>query len=261
MMRMKTISTTSPAMASRRQAGFSLIEMLMVILLMSIITGAVFQQIAIVQERYKNESAKIDMFENAREFVDQIVRDIHEAEYPNKRLFQVDKTSTSAYEAVGLVYAGPYEVKFEGDVDDSGYASSVDYQLNQNDLTKCPCTLQRSQVPKDNVTSPEAMPTVFETEIDNVVNTIPVFQYYLVDGTEFTAWNQPASTACTSSSANPCYQTPGYLRVNDDINSVSEPINTIWTVQVNVDLKSPTGDASGSAKPEVYLRARAQVRN
>ena len=243
--------TRTNSRKTRYQAGFSLIELMLSLLLLTIITGAVFQQIAIMQERYRNEQQKLDIFQNAREFVDQIVRDLHQANFPNKRLYASDPGSAATNDAVGLVYVSPYEIKFEGDVEGTGTVDSVDYQLTGGNPANCPCTITRSQIEKNGVLTPDLEPTIVVTQIENVVNSGAVFQFFKEDGSEFTTWDYSGTT----------YLTPGHLRTNWSPDDLTENMNLIWTVQVNVDIRSSTGDASNTGKPEVYLRSRAQVRN
>src|SRR3954466_11727683 len=93
------------------QAGFSLIELMIVILLLSVIMGSVFSQIDLVQKRFRTEQNKLDISQTAREFLDQIVRDVHKAGYPNLRLYQAGAfTDTDSYHyksylvGIGLFY-------------------------------------------------------------------------------------------------------------------------------------------------------------
>src|SRR5581483_2906808 len=96
----------------RLQLGFSMIELMVAIFVMTIIMGVAFQQINQVQQRSQSEMAKLDMFQEGREFMDQLVRDLHQAGYPNIRQFNTSSWSTAvsspAYSdqrlATGLIY-------------------------------------------------------------------------------------------------------------------------------------------------------------
>jgi len=66
----------------RRQAGFSLIELLLVVLLLSIVVGALFSQIERAQVRYRVEDQQMDLTQQEREIIDQFTRDLHQAGYP-----------------------------------------------------------------------------------------------------------------------------------------------------------------------------------
>ena len=55
--------------------GFSLIELMIVLVVLLIIAGAIFQVINLSTERSATEQTKLDMFQEAREFMDQMSRD------------------------------------------------------------------------------------------------------------------------------------------------------------------------------------------
>lgn len=65
-----------------RQGGFSLIELMVVMVVLLVITGAVFGLVAVAQQRYKMETEFLDTFQTARVAMDQIARDVHSAGYP-----------------------------------------------------------------------------------------------------------------------------------------------------------------------------------
>lgn len=69
----------------RDQRGFSLIEILVVVAVFTIVTGAVFLLLDTAQQRYRAESERLDAFQGARIALDQIVRDVHSAGYPSIR--------------------------------------------------------------------------------------------------------------------------------------------------------------------------------
>src|SRR5947199_7677160 len=70
---------------SATQAGFSLIEMMMVLAIMTIIMGSVFKSIDLTQRTSRSQQVKLDLTQQAREFVDQLTRDLRNAGYPHKR--------------------------------------------------------------------------------------------------------------------------------------------------------------------------------
>ena len=65
-----------------RERGFSLIEMLVVVAVFTLVTGAVFGLLDVAQQRYRTESEVLDAFQGARIALDQITRDVHTAGYP-----------------------------------------------------------------------------------------------------------------------------------------------------------------------------------
>src|SRR5512142_2620913 len=103
------------------QGGFSLIEMMVVVAVITIISGAIFEQIGEAQKNAASEQTKLDLFQQSREFMDQMARDLRAAGYPNNRNFSADDTSkllpTSQWNAVGLVKVDVGDLWFEAAVD------------------------------------------------------------------------------------------------------------------------------------------------
>jgi len=171
------------------ERGFSLIELLVVCLVLVIVLGGVFRIINHVMQRSQVEQVKVDLTQQAREFVDEFERDVHQAGYPNCRMISTPGAATNcppdytnplvaqnASVAAGLVLVSNTEVIFEGDVDGDGVVDTVWYRLvDQNGnfppATTCPCTIQRSQMPKAAGTLPLAQPTLFSQELQNIVNS------------------------------------------------------------------------------------------
>ena len=171
------------------ERGFSLIELMVVCLVLVIVLGGVFRIINHVMQRSQVEQVKVDLTQQAREFVDEFERDVHQAGYPNCRMISTPGAATNcppdytnplvaqnASVAAGLVLVSNTEVIFEGDVDGDGVVDTVWYRLvDQNGnfppASTCPCTIQRSQMPKAAGTLPLAQPTLFSQELQNVVNS------------------------------------------------------------------------------------------
>src|SRR5262249_24857838 len=170
---------------------------MVVVLVMSIMMAAIFSQITLVQQRARTEQAKLDIFQQSREFMDQLVRDLHLTGYPNIRMFDTSgwAPALSAVPmndtrlAAGLTKVAPDEIIFEGDVNGSGLVSVLDYKL-QAAGNNCPC-LQRSQVLKS------VGGTNFSTEVQNIqsAGTVadPIFVAYLSDGTVVSSADTPTA--------------------------------------------------------------------
>ena len=174
------------------QAGFSLLELVLVCAILSVVLAAVFSGISATIQRSQAEQTKVDLTQEGREFVDEFERDLHQAGYPNCRIAgtaTVTATCPTDYStnpaagqysgmAVGLVYVSNTKVIFEGAVDGSGTVYSIQYRLVDKDnnwppATSCPCTVQRSEVAKNvaNNVAPWAQGTNFSQELQNVVNS------------------------------------------------------------------------------------------
>ncbi len=155
--------------------GFSLLELMIVAAVLMVVLGSVFQYITVASQRSRLESAKVDLAQEGREFVDEFERDIHQSGSPSCRQIVAAGICGSAGSlgsanvAAGIVSISNYQVSFEGDVDGDGIVDSVIYQMvdsagNFPPTGTCPCTIQRSQVAKGSAAT-------FSQELQNVVNS------------------------------------------------------------------------------------------
>lgn len=167
------------------QRGFTLIELMLVCAILLIVLAPIFGSIEKMAKRSQTEEVKVDISQETREFVDEFERDIHQAGYPNCRMTYTGGgtacTAAAQYNnaalAAGLVSVASTRVIFEGDVDGDGVVDSVQYRIvdsagNYPPTGTCPCTIQRSQLPKvanDPVTGQTA-PT-WSQELQWVVNS------------------------------------------------------------------------------------------
>ena len=172
------------------QAGFSLIELVLVCAILSVVMAAIVNGIRATVQSSQAEQTKVDLTQEGREFVDEFERDLHQAGYPNCRTVAApglgaalscpadDTNTTEEWNpavAVGLVYLSNTKIIFEGAIDGSGTVYSVQYRLvdsagNYPPSTTCPCTLQRSEMPKVNGPS-LTQPATWSQELQNVVNS------------------------------------------------------------------------------------------
>jgi prepilin-type N-terminal cleavage/methylation domain-containing protein len=171
--------------------GFSLVELLVVMLVMSVIVGAVVNQMAVTMQRSRAEQAKVDIFQESRDFVDQFVRDVHETGYPSIRMFDTSSWATAPLSpiytepklAAGITFIGPSEITFEGDVEGDAMVDTVDYNLLATG-NNCPC-LRRGAIDKASGSA------VFSNEVQNVqsagTTADPIFVGYTATGTAVTS--------------------------------------------------------------------------
>jgi type II secretory pathway pseudopilin PulG len=173
---------TTLKIRKRRMAGFSLIEMLIAVTVLIIVMGSVFSQIAKSQKKYRSESGRVDLTQQSREFMDQIVRDLRQAGYPNSKMYSgaalnpalMSPNTSDSRNAVGLVSFSPTDIWFEGDVDGDGAVEYVRYTILTGAGGNCPCQLRRLQKPKVNATEPNAQTVSaadYSTGIDGVINS------------------------------------------------------------------------------------------
>ena len=175
--------------AFRSQAGFSLLELVIVCAILTIVLAAVFNGVNLVTQRSQAEQTKVDLTQEGREFVDEFERDLHQAGYPNCRMVKApgatnncpaDFSNTTVWQssavAVGLASLSNTQIIFEGDVDGNGTVDSVQYRLvdsagNSPPTGTCPCYIQRSQIQKVDGTAPLSQGTSWSQELQNVVNS------------------------------------------------------------------------------------------
>src|ERR1700747_1735289 len=134
-MSMKITGRITPA----SQAGFSLLEMIIVCAILTIVLASIFGGVNSVVPRSQAEQVKVDLVQEGREFIDEFERDLHQAGYPNCRMVTVagapyncppDLVSNSAEAnsstvAVGVAYLSNTKIIFEGDVDGNGTVDSL----------------------------------------------------------------------------------------------------------------------------------------
>src|SRR2546423_1320745 len=138
-------------MTRQGQRGFSLLELMIVLVILLVIMSGIFKLMTTAGQRSATEQAKLDMFQEAREFMDQMSRDLRQAGYPSPLNFTstalTAQITNDTHAAVGLVKVAADELWFEGDVEGTGTVSVVHYWLDSSTTNNCPC-LKRSQLPK-----------------------------------------------------------------------------------------------------------------
>lgn len=234
---------------NQRQRGFSLIEVMIALLIMTILMGVAMEQISVIQQRYKTEEAKIDTFQTAREFMDQMVRDLHNTGFPNKKMYKPNilggSYQQSIYNAVGLVFVSPAKVQFEGDIDGDGVVDSVVYQLQTstsgNGNANCPC-VKRSAINKAAGVEPSAQSPVFNTQVENVVSTA-LFSFFDASG-------NPVSVPGA-----------GLTKANFDPYDLTDPVNQIFTIKIQLQVQGAIADPKTGVKPQIALNSTAQIAN
>jgi type II secretory pathway pseudopilin PulG len=154
----------------RGEQGFSAIEMLIAILLIMAVLGVVVKGMGDMQRRSFSESSKMDTVQETRDFIDQMVRDVHDVGYPPARVIGVlpggaanntpyctDAFANGVLNAVvrnnvgiacGIVSFSPLSIIYEADLDGTGTVSAIYLNLVPGAGNTCPCTLQRGVITK-----------------------------------------------------------------------------------------------------------------
>jgi type II secretory pathway pseudopilin PulG len=220
-------------------AGFTLIEAMVGLLILTLITAAIFAQLNQMQIASASEGNKLDLTQEAREFADQIVRDLHMAGYPKVTMYSPALPNSSHLVAAGLVRVSPTEILLEGDVQTSGTVDSVDIQyVPQDPVDKnCPC-IRRTEVQKvdaDPLAQPAPPGSALSTEVDHVLPPAQagedLFTFFDKNG------NQVPVTAGV------------------DISSAGgqSTIDQIQTVKINLNLFSPAVDPASNKAQRISL--------
>src|SRR5215467_6601027 len=86
----------NPLKKNLRHAGFTLIELMLVLLILSVVLGVVFSQLSQSQQRLNAEETKLDDLQQARDFVDQFFRDINQIGTPNTQIMDTTLLTASS---------------------------------------------------------------------------------------------------------------------------------------------------------------------
>jgi type II secretory pathway pseudopilin PulG len=183
------------------ELGFSMLELVMVVAIMTVVFGIVATGMVQLQRRADVENNRVDRVQESRSFMEQVVRDIHQAGFPSVRMTEAafSAGNPNSY-AVGLISVDRGDLVVEGDVDGSGSVSRIEVQLLDGNNNPCPsgacactnvkpCTLQRGSITKANFAL--GNPVYYYTEVTNITNS-NIFTAYLYDGTPVAL---PASAA------------------------------------------------------------------
>jgi type II secretory pathway pseudopilin PulG len=212
-----------PLSSRARQAGFSLIELLLSVSLFIIISGAAFSLLNMAQKRFKTEGQVLSSFQQGRLALDMIVRDVNDSGYPAANQFTAAIPLVTSYAvtpvawspisanpcAVGVCASpGDFDLILEELNNTTNNVEWIHYQLVGTNLL-------RGTVPKGGVgTDPLAAAAMFPYAT-NVMNNspaqitqinaaypgtfpagapVPIFTYYC---------DTPAGpTLCTAAGAN-----------------------------------------------------------
>jgi len=211
--------------------------------LLMVVTGAVFEQIIVMQRAAASTGMKADTDQEARAFVDQMVRDLHMAGYPTASMYSsASLDNTSPLVAAGIVSVSPTQIILEGDVNSDGLVESVDvgYVGTPAGDPNCPC-IRRSAVQK--ITgSPLAQPVSANyTETGGVVP--PGFGPGQAGADLFTFYDQNGNQVDVSD--------------NPDINTNPTKLASLATVKINVNLLTNAG-AGQTARTSLSATARLE---
>lgn len=242
-MRSATGDAIQAKITPRCVRGFTVLELVFSVALMVIVTGAIFDQIIAMQRKSAAESMKVDSSQQAREFVDQMVHDIHMAGYPKASMYAANPDSTKPWVAAGLVKISPMQITLEGDVNNEGvvYSVTTTYVPSDPGDPNCPCV--RRSASRKLAAQPWLQPVSANyTETEHVLPPG-------VGGTGedlFVFYDQNENQVDVSAGL--------------DLSTAADQIAKIRTVKINISLlTTKVGAGPGEATAQTSLTATARL--
>lgn len=229
---------------SNTRKGFSLLEMMMVVFILTLLVGAIFRLINQAQVRYSVETRKLDLTQQERDSIDQFTRDLHQAGYPSPVTYGNRLDLSSNRTAAGIWSISQTDLRMEADVDGDGFVEEIAYHYDNTvgGANNCPC-LMRASVRKNDNTMPWAQPDpVYYTQVQNIVTTgQPLFLAYTDGGTaiDLTTPKVLASASLT----DPTYQF----------------LHTIRNVGIRFTTQAPGNDLEAKRLIQVSMSGMARV--
>jgi prepilin-type N-terminal cleavage/methylation domain-containing protein len=219
--------------------GFSLIEMIVVVFILTLIVGAMFRQIDRAQVRYSVESQKLDLTQQNRDFIDQFTRDLHQAGYPSPVTYGNRLDLSSNRTAAGIWSISQTDLRMEADVDGDGIVDEIAYHYDTTvgGPNNCPC-LMRGSVPKVDGSMPWAQPNpVYYTQVQNLVTIAgqPFFLAYSNNGAAIDL--STPQVLASASLTDPTYQFLHTIRnvgIQFTTQAVGRDLDTRKSIQVTM---------------------------
>jgi type II secretory pathway pseudopilin PulG len=94
-----------PISSRARQAGFSLIELLLSVSLFIIISGAAFRLLNAAQKNFRTEGQVLSSFQEGRLALDMIVRDVNDSGYPAANQFSALVPAVTSYAVTPVAWS------------------------------------------------------------------------------------------------------------------------------------------------------------
>jgi type II secretory pathway pseudopilin PulG len=217
-----------------------------------VVMAAVFTQITKAQTRFSAENAKLDMTQDAREFLDQMARDIRASGFPKSVMFASPPALNATTVAAGVVKISPTTLWLEGDVSGDGNVYTVQYTYvasDANDAT-CPCIRRTQALKVSGGLSAQTGGTAY-TEVQYVLDPTTagqnLFTYYTYDSN-----NNESQLTFTST------------KTSYDIENDLATMKLLKLVKINVTLRNTTvtvGQGTSTLNPQVSMTASARVNN
>jgi prepilin-type N-terminal cleavage/methylation domain-containing protein len=244
----------SPARSNTGSRGFSLIEMLVAMAIVTAVLAVVMRGIIQMQQRGSAESTKVDVTQQTRDFIDQMMRDVHNVGYPPPLVFNGAPACTgNAAVACGVISYTPTQIIYEGDLDGSGTVYRVYVQLQPGAGGTCPCILQRGALRKSDALTGGA-PTYF-TEVNGVLNSGNGF------GAATYAVNLPAAGSYSSYGTADVFDAYDVSGGNVGTCTTIAACSSIHSVQITANIAANYGDPTTKAYHVFSITSKARMNN
>jgi prepilin-type N-terminal cleavage/methylation domain-containing protein len=156
-----------PIRNEARQRGFTLLELLIVLLVFTFIVGGILNVLGKSQSRYQFEQDVAEMQQTGRNCIDIMEREIRLAGFPKASYYDSNlnwTASNSNRVAQGFISIGASSMTFETDVDEDGIVDVVQYSYDST-----AATLRRSAVDKPSGGgTPTASPQILANNVTAV---------------------------------------------------------------------------------------------
>jgi type II secretory pathway pseudopilin PulG len=252
--------------------GFSAIEMLIAIALLMAVMGVAVKAMQEMQQRSASESSKTDTAQETRDFIDQIVRDIHGAGYPPARaqswgagIVPLCTNPTGVLNpqgfwnnpavACGVISYNHNQIIYEGDLDGTGTVSTVTVDIvpAPGGGGTCPCILRRGLQTK--LLALAGTPLQYFTEVNGVLNSGngaggSIFGVTLPGPGNYNAYNSADIFDAYDVNGNPV--APCTLTTNPDCTSIR-------SIQISANVAPTYNDLTTRLYPVFSVTSKARL--
>ncbi len=121
----------------KRSAGFTLVESLIAVVVLTIFLVGIFSLVNKSQAHFRVETQKVDFTQQQREFIDQFTRDLHQAGFPTPAS-QGLAPPPGGFAGV-TAFPSSTDLTFQGDLDGNGIVQTVEYVYNPPTAPNCDC--------------------------------------------------------------------------------------------------------------------------
>jgi type II secretory pathway pseudopilin PulG len=248
----------------KHAAGFSLLELLLVVAILVVVMGVIMRGLNEMQQRTTAESSKVDTVQQTRDFIDQMVRDVHNVGYPPPIVMSPPVPCTgNAGVSCGIIYFSPTKIQYEGDLDGRGTVYQVTMELvPPPGSNSCPCILRRGAL--DKASALAGTPLIYFTEVNGVLNSGngaggSVYPVSLPGGGSYASYANADVFDAYFDDGNR-FQSPTATYSCDE---VSAPLSCagIRSLQISANVTSRFADPKTNMYPVYSITSKARLNN